>query len=395
MSRKISYAFRDDGVYAIENGQVIAHADSLEHIALSGQDVRALETVTEHARAELGGSGMSGGAPVSYDTAYDGDTEGLDRMRGASVKTACSCSCGDCEDGDHCKSCSEKTANAATHIVTPNGLRGKIMGKVVPGLWGNEVTVRFENGHIARLQVADVELSSDAPVRQTLASAKAATGTPDTHGTRLAFLREKLAEAPEGDAASLRSRLVDLRDIQEIATELASKPRIASVVREELDSIRAEAAYESSEVKDALEYLQDAEAYAPPQHFATHVAEQATIGGFGGGQWLDQTYEAMVREADETDFDQLLNEGPEVFIADLDPNLLADQGTTAQLATSYIESKVAAARPEVREKYTELWVERVEGARREAFASRKETVAKQAAADSDLYDNLPDDCLFS
>ena len=35
MNRKISYAFRDDGVYAIENGQVIAHADTLEHLALS------------------------------------------------------------------------------------------------------------------------------------------------------------------------------------------------------------------------------------------------------------------------------------------------------------------------------------------------------------------------
>src|ERR1700747_509562 len=301
-SRKISYAFRDDGVYAIENGQVVAHADTLEHL----------------------------------------------RVDDASTNV-----------------------KVATHIVTPSGLKGKIMGKVVPGLWGNEVTVRFENGHIAKLQVADVELTSDGSTK----TAK----TIEASGDKVAWLRERLTEVPEGDIPSLKSRLADLREIREIATELASHPRIASTVREDLDSVRVEAIHEAAEVSDALEYLADAEPYAPPEHFASHVAEQATIGGFGDGQWLSSVYDDMVREADATDFDQLLNEGPEVFLADLDPNLLADQGTTAQLATSFIESKVAAARPEVREKYTELWLERVEQARRVAYTTRKEVIAKEAS----------------
>lgn len=353
LDRKITYAFRDDGVYAIENGQVIAHADSLERLALSTDDIHALETVTEHAKQENPGSMGPGGAPADTRVPWDGVYS---------------------------------KAKVATHIVTPSGLKGKIMGKV-NGIWGDEVTVRFENGHIAKLQVADVELTSDG-------SAKIAK-TVEASEDKVAWLREKLAETAEGDEGSLRARIADLRDIQEIATELASRPRIASVEREELDSVRAQAAYETAEVKDALEYLADAEPYAPPAHFASHVAEQATIGGFGDGQWLSQVHDDMIREANETDYDQLLNEGPEVFLADLDPNLLADQGTTALLAHSFIEGKVAAAHPEVRAKYTELWVERVEQARRDMYASRKVTIAKQAAAETDLYENLPDDCLFS
>jgi hypothetical protein len=354
MSRKISYAFRDDGVYAIENGKVIAHADTLEHLSLTSEDIHALETVTEHAKQENPGLAGPGGHSADDDVAYDGVYS---------------------------------KQKVATHIVTPSGLKGKIMGKVVPGLWGDEVTVRFENGHIAKLQVSDVELSSDG-------SAKTAK-TIEASADKVAWLREKLAETPEGDELSLKARIADLREIQEIATELASRPRTASAELVELDSIRAEAAYESAEAKDALEYLADAEPFAPPAHFASHVAEQATIGGFGDGQWLSSVYDDMVREADATDFDQLLNEGPEVFIADLDQNILADQGTTAQLATSFIESKVAAARPEVREKYSELWLERVEQVRRDTYASRRVTIAKDASAEADLYENLPDECLFS
>jgi hypothetical protein len=334
MSRKISYAFRDDGVYAIENGRVVGHAVTLE------------ELVTKVADTDLDATKKLMESPP------------------------------------------DRNAKVATHIVTPNGLKGKIMGRV-PGVWGEEVTVRFENGHIAKLQVADVELTSDGSVKTAKSVREVASSE-----NKVSFLREKLAETAEGDELSLKSRLADLQEIQEIATELASRPRIASAEREELDSIRAEAAYEASEIKDAVEYLSDAEAYAPPEHFASHVAEQATIGGFGDGQWLSSVYDDMVREADSTDFDQLLNEGPEVFLADLDPNLLADQGTTAQLATSFIESKVAAARPEVREKYTELWIERVEKLRRETYVSRKVTLAKAASVESDVYDNLPDECLF-
>jgi hypothetical protein len=38
-------------------------------------------------------------------------------------------------------------------ITTPNGLKGKVLGKVA-GLWQDEVTVRLENGRIVHLPVA-------------------------------------------------------------------------------------------------------------------------------------------------------------------------------------------------------------------------------------------------
>jgi hypothetical protein len=359
MSRKISYAFRDDGVYAIENGQVIAFAETLDKIALNGQDVQALETVTEHAKAELG--------IRSQETSYDGDTEGLGGFGHGS------------------------SAKVATHIVTPNGLKGKIMGQVVPGLWSDEVTVRFENGHIARLEVTDdFTFTSDAKPLRAVASAKAQASSED----RIEFLREKLAEVADGDGLSLKTRLADLQEIQEIATELGSRRSASTEEVTELDTIRAEAAYEASEVRDALAYLEDAEPMAPPTPILSRVVEQEHVGR-GDAGWLDKVAQDMIEEADATDFDKMLNEGPAVFVAELESGPLADQGLTASLATSFIESKVAAARPEIREKITELWVERVESARREAYANRKQTIAKEAAAEADLYESMPDDILFS
>src|SRR4051812_8778361 len=41
-----------------------------------------------------------------------------------------------------------------THITTPSGLRGTVLGKV-KGLWGDQVTVRLENGRIAKFDVSD------------------------------------------------------------------------------------------------------------------------------------------------------------------------------------------------------------------------------------------------
>ena len=46
----------------------------------------------------------------------------------------------------------ESSYTTATHVQTPNGLKGTILGKQ-RGLWGDQVTIRLENGRIARFDV--------------------------------------------------------------------------------------------------------------------------------------------------------------------------------------------------------------------------------------------------
>ena len=43
----------------------------------------------------------------------------------------------------------EAARKAATHITTPNGAKGEILNRVA-SLWGEQITVRFENGQIRR-----------------------------------------------------------------------------------------------------------------------------------------------------------------------------------------------------------------------------------------------------
>lgn len=317
MTRKVSYVFQEDGVHAIEDGKVVASAADLEELeeklASEVEDV-----VTED-----------------------------DKIR------------------------------TATHIVTPNGLKGKLMGKPYESVWGTEVTVRFENGHIAHLQVtADDEFVTERSEAVD----------------ELEAIRETLAEPVLGDKLSLESRQADLKDVISSLRQLGST-KLSDSILAELDELRAEAAYELSHVGEALDYLRNSEPYAPPVNaYDMQVVEQESMGGHTGS-WLDEVAQDMIREAENTDFDKLLNEGPEVFVTGLDTAPLGDQGATRSIAASYIRTKTAAARPEIREKYEEMWLERVEACRRDELATRKTEMTKEAAT-QDPYSDAPDESLF-
>src|SRR5438270_12718836 len=45
----------------------------------------------------------------------------------------------------------ESSRKIATHVTTPNGAKGEILNRVA-GVWGDEITVRFENGQIRRFE---------------------------------------------------------------------------------------------------------------------------------------------------------------------------------------------------------------------------------------------------
>lgn len=261
-------------------------------------------------------------------------------------------------------------------VVTPNGLKGKVLGRTA-GLWGDTVTVRLENGTIKQLHV-DKDL--------TFTASKDAE--PED---RIASYRSRLDESVEGDKDSLVKRLSGLGSL---------KREIAAVVdtyddtdAEQLHEIVTQASYEAKEVEEALQHLAEMEgqAFEPPAPIESLPAvEQASMGG--GGNWLDQTVNAMTARVEATDFNKLMDEGPEGFVAELEDGALGDADTVRSIASSWIRSRTVGTDEDVRDPYENVFLARVEDERQRRLASRKDEIQKEASAE-EPYDG-PDDALF-
>lgn len=270
--------------------------------------------------------------------------------------------------------------HAYSHVVTPNGLKGKVLGRT-QDVWGDYVRVRFENGHIAQLHVSDEtkfvndeeEVTADSPVED---------------------LRSRLDTQVVGDKESLTARASELRAIKVEATTLIREAGVTEADTVALDSIIVEATHEVAEVSDALEYLATSESFIPSAPFQASVVEQASLGR-DAGNWLDVIVADTIAEAESTDFQKLIDEGPEAFVAELDSAPLADQGVTRQMAASYIRTRTAGVQDdELRDKYETMWLSRVEEVRRTELASRKTKTHKEASVEHDEHASLPDDILF-
>lgn len=280
----------------------------------------------------------------------------------------------------------ERKKARATHIVTPNGLKGEILGNHT-GTWGEKlITVRLENGRIARFEA---HAGNDKDIEyQTIEAA-----APES---ALEYLESTLNEVPDGTRESLAARIDDL---DELVAKASAFQRTASYEEQRKASeIVISAEHEKREVRDALAHLElaDAEAFAPPAPFVTGAVEQASLGG-GDGTWLDETVGEMIAESANQDFDQLLAEGPGQFVVDLDIAALADQGITRDMALSHIVSKTAGYQGEAIDTYREQFLAKVEQARREELKDRTKTAKKKAektAKKEKKAKKLPDDALF-
>lgn len=280
----------------------------------------------------------------------------------------------------------ERKKARATHIVTPNGLKGEILGNH-EGTWGEKlVTIRLENGRIARFE-AHAGNDKDLEYQTVEASA------PES---ALEYLESTLNETPEGTKESLAARIETLDQLVLAATEFQ---RHASYEDQRTASeIVITAEHEKREVRDALAHLElaDVEAFAPPAPFVTGAAEQASLGA-GDGTWLDETVNEMIAESASQDLDRLLAEGPGQFVIDLDMGALADQGITRDMALSHIVAKTAGFQGDAVEEYREQFLAKVEQARREELKDRTKTAKKKAektAKKEKKAKKLPDDALF-
>ena len=272
---------------------------------------------------------------------------------------------------------SEEESGTYSRVTTPNGLSGNVLGRV-SGMWGDEVTVRFDNGRIVSV-----------PVNQGL-TFHAAEEVVEEDPTKA--LEARLAQSIDGSKESLENRVSELKSIRLEAASLIQKGA-AYETEQELDRLRVEADYELGEVHAALEHLNDAESFTAPAPFRMQAVEQESVGS-SDSTWLDSTVNDMISEAEATDFGKLMDEGPEAFTAGLDAPALAEAGITRSIASRFINSKTAAANPELRKKYEQVWLARVEECRKAELLNRKETTKKEAASQEE-ESNLPDDVLFT
>lgn len=270
----------------------------------------------------------------------------------------------------------------ATHIVTPNGLKGKILSRVA-GVYGEEISVRFENGQFATLHAhADTQFVKED-------HRTAAAGSP------VSKLAASLDSKYPHDKASLRARHAELGEIAREAHRLivAGAPYSVQV---ELDGIRSAAEVEAREVKEALDHLDavDAESFIPDAPFQPVVVEQESMGRGHGNSWLDTVTQQMIEESEAVDHEKLINEGPGLLVSDLETPALADAGVTREVALSHVIAKTAGFTGEKVDEYRQAFLTRVEEARRHELAERKASTQKEAAVEQEAEVNAPDDALF-
>jgi hypothetical protein len=278
----------------------------------------------------------------------------------------------------------EKKKSSATHIVTPSGLKGEILGRH-DGQWGEKlITVRLENGRIARYEA---HAGNDEKIDyQRIEAAQSESA--------LEYLEKTLNEVPEGSKESLAHRITVLDGLVVKAGSVIQSG-VANADEIKLNDIVIAAEHEKREVKEALEHLEqaDAETFSPPAPYDFGVAEQADLGR-SNGTWLDDTVDEMVAESEAQDFDKLLTEEPGQFVTELDTGALGDAAVTRELALSHIVSKTAGLRGEELEKYRSQFLAKVELARRDELKDRKQHV-KEAAVAKEASDDFPDEALFS
>jgi hypothetical protein len=274
---------------------------------------------------------------------------------------------------------SEAKRSSATHITTPNGDTGTILGRTA-SVFSDAITVRFENGQIRHY---------DTFVGDGLEFSKREASVPDNP---VDYFQSRLDETFDHGRDGLVSRLDVLDDVRQGATRLASAG-VSFADGQKLDSIVLTASAERNEVREALDHLvtADAEAFAPPVR-QYQAAEQASVGH--SDDWLGVVAAEMIAESEAQDYDKLLEEGPTMFISALETGTLGHEGSVREMASEHIHSKTAGFEGEAVDDYRSKFVASTELARRQELSYRKETAHKEAAVIKTAAEAAPDEALF-
>jgi hypothetical protein len=283
---------------------------------------------------------------------------------------------------DRKKNSRSEARKKATHITTPNGLRGEVISRV-EGVFGGEITVRFENNQIRRFETA----AGDDGIKYSVDEPKVSSSPKDHFQARL---NERYVTSREG----LTERLTALDEIARGAGRLAARESSIPESRA-LHGFVLAAEAETAEIKEVLAHLEDVDAQnaapAPPVYSAV---EQISLGRAANDSWLDVTAAEMIVESEAQDFDKLLAEGPTALVSSLDDFAVHNAGTVAEIAASHIMGKTAGFKGEKIEAYREAFVAASEQARRHELTYRQDNVRKEATVKEASIANLPDEFLF-
>lgn len=275
----------------------------------------------------------------------------------------------------------------ATHIITPNGLKGRILGQTPDIYGGQEVTVRYENNHVSSHTIHGGE------GYQWISESTSKTASSEDPVEKLA---SRLDEEYETDEDSLVIRSHELQDISKEARHIVTFGNAPLTVQQRVSSIHTAAEAELAEVRQVLAQIEEKKAndeygYKP---FESQVVIQSDLGPTAHqASWLDITASEMIEESESQDFDRLLAEGPAVFVAGLDDGAVAHAGSVGEMARDFIQSKTAGFQGEEVEEYRTAFVARSEVARRHELATRKATEQQKVAAAEENND-FPDEALF-
>lgn len=274
----------------------------------------------------------------------------------------------------------DKSRESATHIITPNGQKARILGHT-QSLWDEEITVRFDNGEIRHYATSHGE---GAGLRYIAEAKKSPNNVKD--------LREKLNEPVEPTMDCLLGRLNRLEEVSHTAHRLILESKSASE-QVELDRIVLEASQEKQEVKEAIAHITDriGEAMTPPKRQYQAVA-QADLGH--SDSWLEVVASEMIRESESQDFDKLLQEGPTILVSSLELGALGDAGTVREIALNHVTAKTAGFQGEKVEEFRMRFVAAAEMARRKEFSYRAETAKTESLEKEASVEDIADESLF-
>jgi len=266
----------------------------------------------------------------------------------------------------------------ATHVTTPDGMTGVILGRT-PGVWAEEITVRFDNGQLRRF----LTHKEDGLKYHTEKVAKNESFADQARN----ILRKETAV----DKDSLYQRYEELNDLQKRVAMVVANDNVPYSVGQELHNIFIEANLEKQQIVEILDHLMDRDSYTPPQR-AYAAVEQASMGR--SDDWLSIVAEEMAHESAQQDWDELLKEEPVRLIASLDDGPLSSLETVRELAREHIYSKTAAFRGDDVEKFRNQFVARAVALRdRELKLRKKMRIEKDSKVKKDQK-KFPDESLF-
>lgn len=355
MADSPTYVFNDDGsVHVFANGKQIAVASNIDQLAEFEQRQAAPPGMPGPGGPPPGAPPMGPDTPPDAPPEEDPASKGIEvEFKGTLTPTPSGpppgAEPGPEGPGDPLPGASPDTLPGdsmpprATHIITPNGLKGQILGKT-KGLWSDQVTIRLENGRIAKFDV-----TADSAI-EYVAEGKTASSP-------YARMQEVLDADTDPTRSGLKRRIAELKVVKQ---EAQSSFRTASYVDETtLHNFIVEADAQIGEAMDAIEHMDNSTPYAPPE---PQVFEQESMGG-NDSTWLDNTLQEMIQEAEATDFDQVMEEQPEVMVAEMEtPSLEYAQGVQEH-ALSYVRTRTAGLDQTAVAEFTKEFLARVEAAR--------------------------------